>query len=363
MRADRIAAGGFRNLVDLDLALPPAGAVLLGPNAHGKTSVLEALYYPVLYRSFRGAADAEVTQWGEPGFQLALGGDIAGRPWDVRVGFVREGRRKRVTVDGLERERLADAVGQWLAVAFLPTDLALLEGPAGERRRYLDRVLALANPGYLRALLRYRAGLSQRNAALRGGRAGVAWAFGTRLAESGAEVIRHRLAWVEAQRDRFEEDCLALGEARPVTLRYRGTAELAEAGAWAELLARAADRELARGMTLVGPHRDDLVIEQEGRVLRDVGSTGQLRTAAVSLKLAELATLREASGREPVLLLDDVFAELDRERQERLSVRLAGPGVRQVFLTAARRDELPEGLALDVFEVRDGALRPAAVPV
>ena len=361
MRADRIAARGFRNLVDLDLALPPAGAVLLGPNAHGKTSVLEALYYPVLYRSFRGAADADVTQWGQPGFHLTIEAQVDGRPSDVQVGFARDGRRKRITVDGVERERLADAVGHWLAVAFLPTDLTLLEGAAGERRRYLDRVLALAVPGYLRALLRYRAALSQRNAALRAGRAEVARAFGGRLAEAGAEVIGHRLWWVESHHGRFALDCEALGEVRPVTLRYRGTPELASADAWVAQWDRVAERELARGMTLIGPHRDDLVIEQEGRVLREVGSTGQLRSAAIALKLAELVTLREATGREPVLLLDDVFAELDRDRQERLTTRLAGPAVRQVFLTAPRRDELPEGLALEVFEVRDGALRPAAV--
>lgn len=361
MRADRIVARGFRNLGDVDLELPPAGAVLLGPNAHGKTSLLEALYYPVLYRSFRGAADTEVTRWGADGFQLALEGTVRGQSWDARVGFLREGRRKRVAVCGEERGRLADAVGQWLAVAFLPTDLALVEGGAAERRRYLDRVLTLADPAYLGALLRYRAGISQRNAALRAGRTEVARAFAERLAGPGAVVVAHRLAWVDRRREGFAADAVALGETGPVSVRYRGRPELADPAAWAEAFGRVADREQARGMTLVGPQRDDLVIEQEGRPLRDIGSTGQLRTAAIALKLAELATLREASGAEPVLLLDDVFAELDRERQDRLSDRLGRPGVRQVFLTAPRRDELPDGLGLEVYQVRDGRIHPAAV--
>jgi DNA replication and repair protein RecF len=116
--------------------------------------------------------------------------------------------------------------------------------------------------------------------------------------------------------------------------------------------ARAADR--VRCASTVGPHRDDLRLEIAGRPIREFGSTGQQRSAAVALKLLELATLREARDTEPALLLDDVFAELDDERRERLAARLIGPGERQVFLTAPRPEELPRDLELEVWSVTDG---------
>jgi DNA replication and repair protein RecF len=113
----------------------------------------------------------------------------------------------------------------------------------------------------------------------------------------------------------------------------------------------------ARGMTTVGPHRDDLVLDVGGRRLREYGSTGQQRSAAIALKLLEITALREAHGTEPVLLLDDVFAELDRERQSRLALRLLGPEERQVFITSPRPDELPPNLDLPVWGVEDGRVR------
>jgi DNA replication and repair protein RecF len=115
-------------------------------------------------------------------------------------------------------------------------------------------------------------------------------------------------------------------------------------------------------MCLIGPQRDDLTLRLGDHDLREFGSTGQQRTAAIALKLLELATLGEARGSEPALLLDDVFAELDRERQERLAARLAGQGIRQVFVTAPRTDELPAVLPLERFEVRDGRVASAGGP-
>lgn len=353
MRACRLVARGFRNLTDLDLVLPPAGAAFLGPNGHGKTSILESLYYPVLFRSFRGAADGDVSRWDGTGFQVTLDAEGAAVR-QLTAAWTRDGRRKRILLDGEEITRLADAVGRWLAVVFLPADVQLAQGPASGRRQYLDRVLSLSSPAYLGALLRYRGILAQRNAALRAGRIDLALAFGPGLAEPGAEVVRTRLAWVAQMRPRYLAECADLGEPAEASLDYRGDQRLAAPEAWPAALEEAAARERSRGMCLIGPQRDDLVLRLAGRDLREFGSTGQQRTAAIALKLLELATLGGTRREEPALLLDDVFAELDRERQERLATRLAGAGVRQVFVTAPRADELPAALPLERFEVRDG---------
>lgn len=356
MRLRHLAARGFRNLADLEFEPPAGGIALLGANAQGKTNLLEAVYYPVLFRSLHGAGDGEVLRFGAPAFRVEAA--VAdGTVSEVAVTYHAAGRRKRVTLDDEEPRRLSDAVGGWLAVAFVPEDVGLAAGPAAERRGYLDRLLSLADRRYLRSLGRYRAALSQRNSALRQGRCELAQAFNAPLAQAGAEVVAARERWVIDAAEQFRAELDSLGECERVELHYRGDPELSDRTAWAGALeaVRAADQ--ARGMTTVGPHRGDLAIEIGGRPLRDFGSTGQQRSAAVALKLLEIATLRGARGTEPALLLDDVFAELDRERQARLARRLLARGERQVFLTAPRRDELPPELELEIWEVHAGRVR------
>jgi DNA replication and repair protein RecF len=346
-------ARGYRNLADLDWEAPSRGLVLLGANAQGKTNLLEAIYYPVLFRSFRGAADGQVAG-GPLGFavEVHLAGATA-----TSVTATYSGRRKRITVDGEEVDRLADSVGRWLAVTFLPADVGLASGPAIERRQYLDRVLALSDRRYLGALSSYRGALAQRNSALRQGRAEVAQAFNTALGAAGAAVISRRLEWVKSAAQQFAAELDSLGEPGPASLEYRGRPELADPVQWDGVLAESLPDDLARCMTTVGPHRDDLVLEVDGRRLRDYGSTGQQRSAAIALKLIEISSLQQARGTEPALLLDDVFAELDSSRQSRLAARLLEPGDRQVFITSPRREELPPNLDLPVWVVEDGRVR------
>jgi DNA replication and repair protein RecF len=348
----RLVARGYRNLADLDLEAPSRGFVLLGANAQGKTNLLEAIYYPVLFRSFRGAADGQVA--GSPsGFSVEV---HVGEGPAASVAATYSGRKKRITIDGAEVDRLADSVGNWLAVAFLPADVGLASGPAAERRQYLDRVLSLSDRRYLRALTSYRGALAQRNSALRQSQIDVAQAFNGALATAGAALVRWRLDWVAGAAEQFATELESLGEQGEACLRYRGRLELADTAGWEAVLAESLLEDRARSMTTAGPHRDDLVLEVNGRRLRDYGSTGQQRSAAIALKLIEITSLRRARGTEPVLLLDDVFAELDGDRQRRLGARLLESDGRQVFITSPRRDELPANLDLPVWIVEGGRI-------
>jgi DNA replication and repair protein RecF len=355
VRLEHLVARGFRNLADLELEPPAEGMVLLGANAQGKTNLLEAVCYPVLFRSFRGSTDPEIVRFGGPGFHVAAQVSC-GAVGVVGATYHLSGRRKQLRVDGNEPERLADAVGGWVAVSFLPADVGLASGPAAGRRQYLDRLLSLADGRYLRSLMRYRAALAQRNSALRQGRPEMAQAFDGPLASAGADVVRAREAWARGAQERFAAEFECLGEREPARLYYGGQPGLDEPGTWRAALDSARPDDRARSMTTVGPHRDDLVLEIGGKPLRAFGSTGQQRSAAVALRLIEIATLREARDTEPGLLLDDVFAELDRERQRRLAARLLGSGDRQVFLTAPRADELPSDLKLPVWRVEGGRI-------
>jgi len=353
VRLLRLVARGFRNLADLDREAPSPGLVLLGANAQGKTNLLEAIYYPVLFRSFRGASDGQVVG-APPGFavEIQIGGGAK-----ASVAATYSGRKKRITIDGEEVDRLADSVGHWLAVTFLPADVGLASGPAVERRQYLDRVLSLSDRRYLRALTSYRGALAQRNSALRQGQVDVAQAFNVALATAGAALVRWRLDWVASAAEQFASELDTLGEQGKARLQYRGRLELADTAGWEAVLAESLPEDRARSRTTAGPHRDDLLLEVNGRRLRDYGSTGQQRSAAIALKLIEITSLRWARGTEPALLLDDVFAELDGDRQRRLAARLLESGERQVFITSPRRDELPANLDLPEWVVEGGRIR------
>jgi DNA replication and repair protein RecF len=353
VRLQRLVARGFRNLADLDCELPAEGLALLGANGQGKTNLLEAIAYPVLFRSFRGAADQDLARLGGDGFHVGIAA-AAAAPVSVAATWTTAARRKRIAVGGDESAGLTEAIGRWITVAFLPEDVALGSGPASERRRYLDRLLSLTSRPYLASLARYRAALAQRNAALRQGREALARMFDDPLAEAGAPVVRARLEWAAAASERFRAELATLGEREALCLRYRGNPDLTERDAWPAALEAAAARDRARGMTTVGPHRDDLALDLGGRPLRASGSTGQHRTVAVALKLLELGSLAEARGCEPALLLDDVFTELDSERQQRLAHRLMNGRPRQLFVTAPRDDELPPGLDVPVWRIAGG---------
>jgi DNA replication and repair protein RecF len=280
------------------------------------------------------------------------------------VGFERQGRRKRVRVDGAEQPRLSDALGAVPSVILSPGDVSLVGGSPSERRRYLDVVLALTSRPYLAALQGYKGALSRRNAALRdalrtGGGEGRVAVWEPALAEHGAVLWRERSRWVDERRDEFAQLCEAIGERAPVSMRYATALAATDdpAGALAAALATKRSLDLRRGVTHAGPHRDDLELALGGRDLRLFGSAGQQRTAAIALRMLESQTLRDRTGSPPLLLLDDPFAELDARRAHRILGLLGEAGMGQVLVAVPREVDIPPELTrLERREIRDGVL-------
>jgi DNA replication and repair protein RecF len=351
-----LALRDFRNLARLDLDFPTAGAVVIGENGQGKSNLLEAIYYLHLLRSVRGARDVDVVRFGAPGFHISAR-TRGGAHHELAAGFERQGRRKRVKVDGGEPPRLSDALGALPCVLFSPADVELVSGAPSARRRYLDILLALSSRPYLAALQRYRAALAQRNAALRdamrsaGGRAEQRVAvWEAPLAEHGALLWRERVRWTERAADRFAALCAAIGEQAPVAMRYATSLEPsgAEIDDVVRALARALELkrplDMRRGLTHAGPHRDDLTLTLDARELRAFGSAGQQRTAAIALRLLEAETLQHRLGAAPLFLLDDPFAELDARRSARILELLAEQGMGQTLLTVPRESDIPQAL-------------------
>ena len=360
---ERVEIRDFRNIERAEMDIPADGIAIVGDNGHGKTNLLEALAYLQLLRSLRGVRDRDLIRFGAPAFHIASrAAGTAAR--HVGIGVDRAGR-KRVSLDGVDTPRLTDALGAVPSVCFSPADVALIAGAPAERRRYLDIALALSSRRYLGALRHYRAALARRNAALRaaarpGARSSSVSAWEPALAEHGAVLIEERRTWVTGGRAGFSERCAAIGERAPMAIAYESP--LSEAvdvrTALADALAKGRDHDVRRGMTHAGPHRDDLAVTLRERDLRVVGSAGQQRTAAIALRLLEAATFRERGGVQPLLLLDDPFAELDRERATNVLAlldELSAHGTGQTVLCVPREDEIPaEFTRLERWRVVDG---------
>jgi DNA replication and repair protein RecF len=365
-----LAVQDFRNLERVDLVLPADGLVVVGENGHGKTNLLEAIYYLQLLRSMRGARDQDLVRFGAAGFHVGAhvvrpSGGGAGAPGEIGVGFQRQGKKKRARLEGAEPPRLSDALGAVPSVIFSPADVALVAGSPAERRRYLDVMLALTSRRYLVALQHYRGALARRNAALRDvARSGAGdqrvSVWEPALAEHGAVLWEARVAWAERAAEDFAARCTAIGELSSVRLRY--ATALAPRGrptadALADALAAQRAHDVRRAVTHAGPHRDDLALTLDGRELRLFGSAGQQRTAAIALRMLEAATLRERVGAPPVFLMDDPFAELDLRRSHRILELLGEGGMGQVVLTVPRAADIPVELTwLERFRIEGGVL-------
>jgi DNA replication and repair protein RecF len=331
---------GFRNLTDADFELPPAGCLIVGSNGHGKTSLIEALLYGEVFRSFRGAPDRELVRWGEDGFHVAA--DRVSTGYDART------RRKRVKVDGAEPRRLAEAIGLVRGAVLRPGDVELVSAGPRRRRQYLDVMLSLTEPGYVAALSRYRRALKHRHQAE--GAELPAWE--RVLAECGRQIIAARGRWVEGWRQRYGQLCEAVGETGRAELIHEPSVS---ADMLAATLERTRERDLERGRTGVGPHRDDLKLMLNGRELRAYGSAGQQRTAALALRLCEAETLGAGT-----VCLDDAFAELDAERSRRLAALVDGMVERGVQVIAAvpKQSELPSPVdSLPRWRIEHGQVR------
>ena len=356
----RLSLRAFRNYEALDLGLDPGLTLVVGPNGHGKTNLIEAVYVLCLGRSFREHRDSRLIRFGDPAARLAGTARWTGRDHTIQLLWERGGT-KQAEVDGARLDRLSELLGQLPVVSLTPEDGEIAQGGPSARRRFMDILLSQTERTYLEALKRYRRALSQRNASLREGRADLAGVYEPELAASGAVVQgqRDELARFLARRasETYGE---VSGQGEVLSIVYRPN-PAGEAEGYEETLAReleaTRERDVDRGYTGSGPHRDDLHLEVSGRALKTYGSHGQARTALAALKLAEVSYYAESYDRQPVLVMDEVAAVLDRSRADNL-IRLLSEGSSQVFVTSPRLEDLgPVADRADhVIEVKEGSI-------
>jgi len=347
---------GFRNIVEARLECSPTVNIFLGDNGQGKTNLLEALDYLSLGRSFRGSKDGELVGFAASAAHLRIEArDEHEATLVLEAGIDRQGRRK-LRVDGVDLKRKSDLVGRLPTVVYDPRTVDLIRGGPRWRRRYLDRGLSLLSRDYLRQLQRYQRALRQKIHVLREGRrrqtslAAVApdlQAWNRELAGSGSALLRARrdlvrelepLASSLHARLTGRQDQLQLFYRQGIDLDDSGSAAGDFEGDFCARLDYIMGDEYQRGRCLAGPHLDDLDVSLCGVVLRTFGSQGETRTVAIALQLAQGEMIWRRTGVRPVLLLDDIFSELDTDRAHRLQELTAAD--HQVFIATARREDI-----------------------
>ncbi len=381
MHLTRLSLINFRNYARLTLALPPGPILLRGDNAQGKTNLLEAIYFLATTRSSFARAERQLVNWQtmerDPLPFARLEGHVRrnSNTFQIDITLLPSEKgtiRKEMRLNGVKKRAL-DVVGQLNAVLFLPEDIELVTGSPSARRRYLDVTLCQIDPTYCRALTQYNKVLSQRNALLKqlGERGNHETLPGRdeedqllfwdeQLTEQGALLIvrrqkaiadldrlgRARYRLLSDQQETFRlhyapsfdpqrrplldyQRPLSLEELLPSAQAELTVSEVAEA--FKQHLRRARREEIVRGVTLVGPHRDDMHFIVNGVDMTLYGSRGQQRTTALALKLAEVDLMIQATGESPLLLLDDVMSELDAGRRAR--VMTMADGVDQAIIT------------------------------
>jgi DNA replication and repair protein RecF len=353
----------FRNYDAMEVQLHPRLNLFLGENAQGKTNILEALHCLSTTRSFRSASDDEMIAFGRDEAAVEAEADQELGRESLRLEFRRR-RGKSLFIDSKKRPKLSELLGRLPSVVFSPDDLFLVKGASLLRRRLLDVTLLQMDPVYLAHLQQYERGLHQRNALLRSRAPGIepqlpVW--DEALAVHGAALMVRRRVLVERFAAKAGAALAALtGGAETFEVAYAPDVTWeGEESVCAEVLRaelqRARRDDLLRGTSTTGPHRDDVKLRVNGRSLRDYGSQGQMRSGVLALKLAQWETLAEGGGRRPLVLFDDVMAELDAGRQAFFLEKLKSGG--QVLLTGtAAADFAAARGEARVFRVSDGMI-------
>ncbi|HEY2982240.1 MAG TPA: DNA replication/repair protein RecF [Anaerolineales bacterium] len=400
MYLKHLSLTNFRKFARLDVDLPRHICLLVGSNAQGKTSVLEAIYFLAAMTSFQTSSERQIVNFHAAREALAVGRLVAeyqrgqtSHKLEVRLileptGVNGQRLRKEVLLDGAKRA-VNDAIGQFNAVIFVPQMSQIIEGPPDERRRYLNLALAQAIPAYTRVLGEYTQALGQRNALLkalneRGGDGDQLGVWDEALARLGAQLIWWRIQSVheiERLAARVQSDLthgkevlrLAYEPAYDPLPRPDGQLGLKmdtvvdrsalsmkdiETGFF-EKLGQLRGEEIARGVTTIGPHRDELHFLANQIDLGDYGSRGQVRTTLLALKLAEVNWMKERTGEWPVILLDEVMAELDLQRRADL-LKYVGETEQVLFTATDSKMFSPEFVErVEVWNVHDGTVQRA----
>lgn len=330
MKLRHLKLFNYRNYEQTEIRTDSNVNLIVGPNAQGKTNLLESIYVLALTKSHRTQKDKELIHWDKK--QAMIHADIEKKYGNLTLDLRISSQGKSAKLNGLEQRKLSDFVGALNVVMFAPEDLEIVKGSPGIRRRFLDMEIAQVIPSYLFQVQQYQKILIQRNNYLKGIQHDSAInenmieVWNQQLAEYGSKIMKSRQNFIINLQKwaKSIHEGITKGKEN-LQLYYRPSFEISDFSDESVLfdqfmvkLKQVQNQEIRRGVTLFGPHRDDLGFFINGKDVQIYGSQGQQRTTALSVKLAEIELIREETGEFPLLLLDDVLSELDQFRQNQL---------------------------------------------
>lgn len=352
----------FRNYENIKVDLSPKLNLFLGNNAQGKTNLLESIYIAAIGKSYRATKDSELINFKKEKAYIGIEAETARGRRFIELKFQRD-TRKIIRINKLVLEKVAELAGNINVVIFAPEDLNLVKSGPSERRAFLDTEIAQIKPRYRYNFIKYNKILFQRNRLLKNISrlsADQLDPWDLQLVGVGTEIILERVRFVEKlsliSRDVHEK--ITDGK-ESLCIKYRPSFEISDLHrqslekSYYEILSSSRLKDIERGNTEYGPHKDDIEIELNGVSCRTFGSQGQQRTAALSLKLAEIELIKSEVGEYPILLLDDVLSELDGDRRKYLVSTFKDV---QTIITATDDVDLFDNEGKRVFRIEDGSV-------
>ena len=355
----RLQMLNYRNYNALDIELCPNVNVFMGDNAQGKTNILEAIYYCAFAKSHRTSKDKELINWnGEHAFiSVDVGRERLDKRIDIRI--IKDGK-KSIRINKIKIKKIGELFGNFNVVMFSPEDLRIIKDSPGVRRKFIDMELCQLNPKYYYNLVQYNKVLNERNILLRNRSTSseMLEIYDMQLVEFGYNIIRERIKYIESLNKYAEKihSDITSGKEK-INFKYISTIKDLEniKENFYTLLEKNRSKDCDRGITSIGPHRDDFFVYINDIDTKSYGSQGQQRTAVLTMKFSSLEIIKELTGEFPVLLLDDVLSELDFNRKKYI---LSTIGQIQTVITCTGIEDLYEYLdeKAKVFKVKNGEI-------
>ena len=355
----RLQMLNYRNYNVLDISLGPHVNVFMGDNAQGKTNILEGIYYCAFARSHRTSKDRELINWNADNALLSVSVGRERLDKRIDISILKDGK-KAIQINKIKIKKIGELFGNFNVVMFSPEDLKIIKDSPGVRRKFIDMELCQLNPKYYYNLVQYNKVLNERNSILRNKNISkdILDVYDMQLAEFGYNIIIDRLEYIKKLNKysaKIHSDITSGKE--KIEFKYISTIKDLEniKENFYSLLEKNRNRDCERGITSIGPHRDDFTVLINDIDTKSYGSQGQQRTAVLTIKFSSLKIIKELTGEHPVLLLDDVLSELDFSRKRYI---LSTIGDIQTIITCTGIEDLYEYLddKSKVFKVKDGEI-------
>lgn len=347
MKASNLELYNFRNYEYENISFQGGVNIIHGENGMGKTNILEAVYYFSYGRSFRSGGK-EVIKDGEKEARISLSFENRERKLESDIKFL-SGKRKEIYINEIELKKTSQLLGNFICVIFTPDEMGIIKGMPEVRRKFCDSSIMPLRPNYIKELIKYRNILAQKTALLKSRQYETLDIWNEKLAETGSRIMTLRKSYIERINKKAREIQNEIsGGKEELSLVYNPSVKLKEN--YLEKLTEYKEKEKENLFCMVGVHRDDIDILINGKPAKNYASQGQIRTAVLSLKLAETEIIKEETGEYPVMLLDDILSELDKSRREFLISKIKG---KQIIITCTDIENYFND-NVNIIEIKDG---------